>query len=78
MAIEDGRNVIWGKPDHIISARKRLDGQWGFECMCQNNDLMTEQEKRTIKNHVTPDPEDINAVLKNLKVQAPKFAMEKM
>lgn len=78
VAIEDGRNVFWGKPDHIISARRRLDGVWGWQCLCGNNDLMTEQEQRTIKNHQSPDPEDIQTVLDNLKVQKSKFVMEKM
>lgn len=77
VAIESGRDVYWGSPKHIISARKRLDGNWGWQCMCGNNDLMTLQEKRQIKNPQTPDPADIKTVLKNLKVQTPKFVMEK-
>lgn len=77
IAIEDGRSIYWGKVKHIISGRKRLDGNWGWQCYCGNNDLMTEQEKKQIQNYQQPDAEDIKAVLNNLKIQKPKFIMEK-
>ena len=65
--LEDGR-------DHkIVSARKRLDGQWGFQCLCGNNDIMTKQESRAISNPATPKSEEITTIVNNLKIQAPKF-----
>lgn len=70
-------NVLWNDAKYIISARKRLDGNWGFECLnCGNNDLMTQQEKKTIKNHQQPEKKDIDAVIRNLVVQKPNFLME--
>lgn len=77
VAIEDNRDIYWGTPKSIISGRKRLDNNWGWQCMCGNEDLMTDQEKKQIRNHRSPDPEDIKTVLKNLKVQTSRFAMEK-
>lgn len=60
----------------IISARKRLDGQWGWQCVCGNNDLLTEQENISISDKENPDPSEINSVINNLKVQKPRFNME--
>lgn len=62
----------------IISGRKRLDGEWGWSCICGNDDIMSEQEKKTVRNHQTPDPQDITTLVSNLKVQKPKFEMEKV
>lgn len=75
--IENGTVVIWGKNTYIISARKRLDLEWGWQCVCGNNDLLTKQEDRTIKDKVSPDPQDINQVLKHLEPEKSKFVMEK-
>lgn len=74
--IADDRSVMWKNADRIISARYRLDNQWGFECFCQNNDIMTEQEKQMIKNHQQPEPKELSAIIKNLIPQKPKFRME--
>lgn len=59
----------------IISARKRFDGQFGWECICGNNDLWTNQETKFIRNKVNPDPQEISQVVKNLKPVASKFRM---
>lgn len=58
----------------IISGRKRLDGLYGWECICGNNDILTDQEKRHL-NPQTPDPKGIEQVTKNIRVQTPKFEM---
>lgn len=76
--IDQQRRINWGSADRIISGRFRLDNSWGWQCICGNNDLMTDQEKRVIRNHQQPDPQDIKQVLNNLKPQRPKFAMETM
>ena len=60
----------------IVSGRKRLDGLWGWECMCGNNDILTNQERRMMSNPAAPDPKTVIEISKNVKVQAPKFAME--
>ena len=64
--IADDRTVAWKNCDRIISARYRLDGQWGWQCICGNNNLLTEQEDRYIENKQTPDPKQITEIIKNL------------
>lgn len=59
----------------IVSGRERLDGAMGFQCICGNNDLLTEQEKRIFSNPASPKPQEINDIVKNLKVDQPKFEM---
>jgi len=80
----DGRELIDWLDNHpdpqvtkIISGRKRLDDKWGWSCICGNNDIMTDQESKYIENKQNPSPTDIANVVKNLKPQKPKFAMEK-
>lgn len=62
----------------IISGRKRLDDNWGWQCICGNNDLVTKQEKKQIKNLQDPAPLDITEVAKNLIPQKPRFEMRAM
>lgn len=70
------RDIIgWQKVNSVISSRKRLDGNWGFQCLCGNNDLMTKQESRTFANPVQPTPQEITQIVKNLKPDKPKFEM---
>lgn len=61
--------LIWGQPKHIISGRKRLDGNWGWQCLCGNNSLLTKQESRTITNLQSPDPKEIEQVIKTLVIE---------
>lgn len=75
--IDESRQINWGKADRIISGRYRLDNNWGWQCICGNEDIMTDQERRMIKNHQQPDPQDIKMVLNNLKPQRSKFVMER-
>lgn len=71
--------LVWENNKHIISGRKRLDGEWGFQCVnCGENDLLTEQEQEEIQDKQNPDPKDIARVVKKLKVQKPKFKMTKL
>lgn len=70
--------IVWGKNTYIISGRKRLDMQWGFQCICGNNDIMTKQELRTVTDKTNPDPAEINQILKNLKPDKPKFVMDRV
>lgn len=77
VAITEHNQIIWGKSTFIISGRHRLDGNWGWQCLCGNNSLLTVQERTTIKNLQFPDPLDIEAVVTNL-IPEPntRFAME--
>lgn len=65
------------KPDEsIVSGRKRLDGQFGFECLCGNNTLLSQQEARGITNKVNPDPQQIKDIIDNLIPERTNFKME--
>lgn len=75
-----GERIDWmedkqPEPFTIISGRKRLDGQWGFQCVCGENDLMTAQEVEHFDNPAAPTPQEINDVVKKLIVDKPKFKM---
>lgn len=76
IVIDDQNNIYWKPVKYIISGRYRLDMNWGWQCMCGNNDLVTEQEKREISNLAAPDPLDISKVLKSIIPDQPKFIME--
>lgn len=71
--IGDDRKVMWDNTDRIISARFRLDNNWGFQCICGNNNLLTEQEDSYIEDKQTPDPKQISDVIKNLKPDTRKL-----
>lgn len=80
----NGRYVLdWldNNPDaqavKIVSGRNRLDDQWGWQCICGNDDIMTSQEKKYISNKQNPDPMEIANLAKSLVPQKSKFAMEK-
>lgn len=62
----------------IYSGRKRLDSNWGWQCICGNDDIMTNQEIKFIENKQSPNPKDIKDVLDSLIIQEPKFAMEQI
>lgn len=78
IVIDDDKNIYWKQVKNIISGRYRLDMNWGWQCICGNNDIVTEQEKREIHNLQAPDPIDISKVLKSIIPDQPKFLMEKM
>lgn len=74
----EDRLIDWQKStsEHIISGRRRLDGQWGWQCSCNANDLLTEQEQNQISNKQNPDPKEIADIVKDLKPDKPKFVMQ--
>lgn len=73
-----GARIDWLEDKHgidhdIVSGRPRLDNQFGWECVCGNNDLLTTQEARTFSNPANPSPQELSQVIKNLIVDQPKF-----
>lgn len=74
--IDNMDRVFWVDTDRVISARKRLDNEWGFQCSCGNNDIMTQQESRMIANQANPKPEEITDIMKNLIIEKSNFVME--
>lgn len=67
--------VFWYDVEEVISARKRLDGQWGWQCTCGNTDIMTAQEKRMITNPQQPKPEELSAIVQSIQPQEARFEM---
>lgn len=75
--MSEDRSINWGNADRIISGRYRLDEQWGWQCICGNNDIMTKQEIDEISNPQSPDPKEIFQIIKDLKPQPSQFIMQK-
>lgn len=74
-----GAQIDWmedGKDHQIVSFRSRLDGQYGWQCLCSNNSLMTQQERDSIENPSTPKPKEIADIVKNLKTEPTRFKVE--
>lgn len=74
-----GTQIDWmedGEDHKIVSFRERLDSQYGWQCACGNNDLMTAQEKQNIENYAAPKPKEISEIVNNLIVQKPKFEVQ--
>lgn len=68
VVISNDNRIYWKKIGSVISGRFRLDGQWGWQCSCGINELMSQQESKEIADPVNPDPMDIEKIIKNLKV----------
>lgn len=62
----------------ILSGRRRMDDNWGWQCICGNDDILTNQEKEHITNKQNPDPMEIAALAKSLIPEKPKFNMERI
>ena len=80
-----GRDVIDWRDNNpnptvakIVSGRKRLDDNWGFQCICGSDDLMSDQEKKFIADKQNPSPADITRVIEDLTIQTPKFEMRRI
>lgn len=75
ISIVDERHVDWNHStsNNIISARKRLDNEFGFQCRCGNDDILSQQEKRNITDKENPDPQEVAEIVRNLKPQKSKF-----
>lgn len=75
-----GDRIDWldNKPndENIVSGRPRLDGQYGWQCLCGNNDLMTAQEKKFIGKDTSPPTSTIAELMKEIEPAETKFIME--
>jgi hypothetical protein len=68
--------VDWISMESVISCRKRFDGQWGFQCKCGNNDLVTpEENKYWLNQNIMPQPQEMKSIMNNLKQRKSKFEM---
>lgn len=66
----------YGIKHDIVSGRERLDGEFGFQCICGNNDLLTTQEAKAFTNPAAPSPKELDEVIKNLVPDQPKFELQ--
>lgn len=60
---------------NIVSGRKRLDEKFGWQCICGNDDIMTDQENEFIQNKQSPSPTDVAELMRVLVPQEEKFEM---
>lgn len=78
IAIDKADQIFWNNNKSIVSGRKRLDGTWGFQCLCGNNTIMTKQETEVIDNPQAPDPKQVATIVNNpIRDEADSFRMEK-
>lgn len=75
-----GKRIDWLErqapdPPNIISGRERLDGEFGWQCACSNNTLLTKQERKSFSNPAHPKPQELKQVIDNLKPEPRRFAM---
>ena len=77
-----GNRIDWledrAKSVEIISGRERLDGQWGWQCTCGSDDLLSKQEASSFSNPSQPTPQEIQQVVSNLKVEQLLFTMKEL
>lgn len=79
IGLDSSNTVYWGKNTFIISARQRTDGQWGFQCLCGQNNLVSEQEETSISDMSNPSVQELEIIMNNLVVKRDnKFIMEKV
>ena len=74
-----GATIDWledGQPHNIVSFRHRLDDNYGWQCLCGNNDLMTPQEALGFANPAAPTTKELADIVADLKVFAPKFRVD--
>ena len=81
LRIDDSTHQVlgWGKKaeTNILAARFRGDGQFGFECVCGNDNRLAASEKDSIKTLVQGDKISIEKIISSLKIADNKqFAME--
>ena len=78
VVIDKSNQIFWNNNKSIVSGRKRLDGSWGWQCICGNNSIMTQQEQTNITNKQSPDPREVEKIIKNpIPDKVNKFRMEK-
>lgn len=70
-----GKRIDWledkqDEPYTIISGRERYEGEFGWECVCGNKSIDTDQELRVIGNKASPKPQEINEIMENLEAAA--------
>ena len=78
VVIDKSDQIFWNNNKSIISGRKRFDGEWGWECVCGQTSIVSDQENKEITDKQSPDPTEVSKVVKNPKKDKKvKFEMEK-
>lgn len=81
ITIDERSHTVWdyGKKllTNFLSARWRSDLQWGFECVCGNDNRLAKAEKKDFDTLVQGDPMSIKRIADSLKIPDEKqFTME--
>lgn len=69
LTITPQNQIIWDEIKGVVSGRLRLDNQWGWQCICGNNSIMTKQEIRMMENPAQATKQEINNILKDVKAE---------
>lgn len=78
VAIDRDDRIFWSHNKSIVSGRKRFDNEWGWQCVCGNTSILSDQEATVITNKQSPDPKEVSQVAENPKRdKVIKFEMEK-
>lgn len=79
----DNRNHFVGETDkklntNFLSFRWRPDNNWGFLCVCGNDNRLAAQEEDEFDNIVAGDPLTVEKIAQSLKIPDNKqFVMER-
>lgn len=77
LGITQNATIQYFSSDNIISARKRFDDEWGFECVCGQNTLTNDAERRHWKNkNIAPSPLELKNIIDNLKPEKVMFKLK--
>lgn len=76
LTIDESNHQVWdyaGKlMTNFLSARFRKDGQWGFECVCGNDNRLSSAEAKDFDTLVAGDPLSIKRIADSLKLDDSK------
>lgn len=79
VGIDADDRLFWSGNTSIISGRKRFDNQWGWQCICSNSSIVSDQEEVIITNKQNPAPEEVSQIVRNPKKDKKiKFEMERV
>lgn len=83
LTIEDVNHLIldFGKQanTNLLAGRWRKDLQWGWQCVCGNDNRLALAEKDEFENLVQGDPISVERIARSLQIADKKqFAMEQL
>lgn len=67
--IDDNQRVSYTQLWGILSSRLRIDGNWGFQCLCGNNSLLCPAEQGIVKG-ARPSSSDMKQIHERMKTKS--------